>query len=58
MAAEDEQAASIGYISPLSRYQSFNKGFIDTSDLAYFLLFALVFLVLAIRRMDGERVGG
>jgi ABC-2 type transport system permease protein len=58
MAAEDEQAASIGYISPLSRYQSFNKGFIDTFDLAYFLLFTLVFLVLAMRRMDGERIGG
>jgi ABC-2 type transport system permease protein len=58
MAAENEQASSIGYISPLSRYQGFNSGIIDTFDLAYFMLFVLVFLVLAVRRLDGERIGG
>lgn len=58
MVAEDEQAASIRQISPLSHYQGFNSGIIDTFDLAYFLLFVLVFLVLAIRRLDGERTSG
>jgi ABC-2 type transport system permease protein len=58
MVAEDEQGAPIRQIFPLSHYQGFNSGIIDTFDLAYFMLFVLVFLVLAIRRLDRERTGG
>jgi ABC-2 type transport system permease protein len=58
MAAEDEQAESTHLISPLSHYQGFNGGIIDTFDLAYFTLFVLVFLVLAVRRLHGERIDG
>lgn len=57
MAAEDGPANSIGHVSPLSHYQGFNSGIIDTFDLAYFMLFVLVFLVLAIHRLHGERIG-
>jgi ABC-2 type transport system permease protein len=58
MAAEEGQADSIGHISPLSHYQGFNNGIIDTFDLAYFMLFVLVFLVLAVHRLHDERIGG
>ena len=47
---------SVRHISPLSHYQAFNSGIIDTFDLAYFMLFVLVFLVLAARRLDGEQL--
>ena len=45
-------------LSLLKHYESFNRGLIDTFDLAYFSLFIITFLVLAIRRLDGERLRG
>jgi gliding motility-associated transport system permease protein len=44
--------------SILKHYESFNRGIIDTFDLLYFVLFAFTFLVLSIRRLDGERLRG
>jgi len=44
-------------LSLLAHFENFNRGMIDTFDLAYFILFVLVFLVLSIRRLDGERLG-
>ncbi|MBA4142803.1 MAG: ABC transporter permease subunit [Nitrosospira sp.] len=44
--------------SLLSHYENFNRGMIDTFDLAYFVIFILIFLVLSIRRLDGERLLG
>jgi len=44
--------------SLLKHYESFNRGIIDTFDLAYFVLFTLTFLVLSIRKLDGERLRG
>ncbi len=44
--------------SILKHYENFNRGIIDTFDLLYFVLFALAFLVLSIRRLDGERLRG
>ena len=43
------------HLSLLKHYESFNRGIIDTFDLAFFILFILVFLILAIHRIDGER---
>ena len=45
-------------LSLLKHYENFNRGLIDTFDLAYFSLFIITFLVLAIRRLDGERLRG
>ena len=45
-------------LSLLKHYESFNRGLVDTFDLAYFSLFIITFLVLAIRRLDGERLRG
>ncbi|TDI79243.1 MAG: ABC transporter permease [Betaproteobacteria bacterium] len=44
--------------SLLKHYENFNRGIIDTFDIAYFVLFTLTFLVLSIRRLDGERIRG
>ncbi|MCH6585282.1 MAG: hypothetical protein IH810_05565 [Proteobacteria bacterium] len=44
--------------SLFKHYESFNRGIIDTYDLVYFVLFTLTFLVLSIRRLDGERLRG
>ena len=44
--------------SLLKHFESFNRGLFDTFDLAYFALFIVSFLLLAIRRLDGERMRG
>ena len=44
--------------SLLAHYENFNRGMIDTFDLAYLSLFVLVFLVLSVRRLDKERLHG
>lgn len=44
--------------SILKHYENFNRGIIDTFDLLYFVLFAFTFLILSIRRLEGERLHG
>jgi ABC-2 type transport system permease protein len=45
-----------GYLSITQHYDSFFRGIIDTADLAYYLIFILVFLALAVRRLDADRL--
>jgi ABC-2 type transport system permease protein len=42
----------------IRRYESFTKGLIDTGDIVFLLVFTAVFLILAIRRLDSDRLGG
>lgn len=42
----------------IRRYESFTKGLIDTSDIIFLVVFTAVFLILAIRRLDSDRLGG
>ena len=56
--AADDGGSIMRTLSLLKHYESFNRGLIDTFDLAYFSLFIITFLVLAIRRLDGERLRG
>jgi ABC-2 type transport system permease protein len=44
--------------SLFKHYESFNSGMIGTFDLVYFVLFTITFLVLSIRRLEGERLRG
>ena len=46
------------YFSLLKHFGHFNEGLIDTFSVAYFVLFTVTFLLLAIRRLDGERLHG
>ncbi|HEX8873626.1 MAG TPA: ABC transporter permease subunit [Nitrosospira sp.] len=54
--ADDTNDGIARNFSLLAHYEGFNRGVIDTFDLAYFALFVLVFLTLSIRRMDSERI--
>ncbi|WP_295625061.1 ABC transporter permease subunit [uncultured Nitrosomonas sp.] len=48
----------IHYISLLKHFRYFNQGLIDTLSIAYCVLFIVTFLVLTIRRLNGERLHG
>lgn len=53
-----EPDSALHYLSLLKHFESFNRGLIDTGDIAYFLLVATAFLVLAVRRLDMDRLQG
>ena len=44
--------------SLLKHFGHFNEGLIDTFSVAYFILVTVTFLLLTIRRLDGERLHG
>ncbi len=46
------------YLSHFSHFLPFLEGVFDTSDLVYYLLFIVGFLVLAIRKLDNDRLLG
>ncbi|MDE2388804.1 MAG: ABC transporter permease subunit [Betaproteobacteria bacterium] len=56
--ANDAAAGWLHYFSLLKHFGHFNQGLIDTFSIAYFILFTVTFLVLTIRRLDGERLHG
>lgn len=45
------------YIAVTSHFNAMLQGVVDSADLVYYLLVVITFLVLAIRRMDGVRLG-
>ena len=46
----------LSYISLLQHYQAMMKGVINSSDLAYYVIFIAAFLVLSIRKLDAQRL--
>ena len=46
------------YLSHFSHFETFVRGIIDSSDVIYYALFILVFLVLTIRKLDNDRLLG
>lgn len=48
----------LNYLSLMRHFDSFNRGLVDTRDIAYLALFSIVFLVLTTRRLDGQRLQG
>ena len=56
--AASETEGWIQHFSLLQHFEQFNQGLIDTLSIAYFILFIVTFLVLTIRRLDGERLHG
>lgn len=46
------------YLSLLRHFDPFSRGLLDTSDIAYFLLFIFTFLTLTVRRLDADRLRG
>lgn len=49
-------AALLGYPTPAAHLQTFLSGLFDTGAAAFFALFAALFLALAVRRLDDERL--
>ena len=54
--AASETEGWLHYFSLLKHFRLFNQGLIDTLGISYFLLFMILFLVLTIRRLEGERL--
>ncbi len=51
-----EASGLFAYLSLLHHFESLLKGVFDSSDVIYYLLFVLFFLVLAIRRLEADRL--
>lgn len=48
----------LAYLSLLNHYKPFLEGIFDSADAAYHILLITTFLVLSIRRLDADRLGG
>jgi len=46
----------MAYLSLVRHYESLLKGVFNSADIIYYLLFILTFLILAIRRLDADRL--
>ena len=44
--------------APTSHFQNFNVGLLHSNDMVFFLLFSVTFLLLAIRRLNNNRIYG
>jgi gliding motility-associated transport system permease protein len=55
-ATDDDNALRV--LAPTAHFHNFNVGLLNSADAVYFLLFCIVFLLLAIRRVDSNRVYG
>jgi ABC-2 type transport system permease protein len=55
-AGEGARQNVLAYLSLQSHYEALLKGLFNSSDVAYYLLFILTFLVLSIRRLDADRL--
>lgn len=53
-----DPASPLHLVSLLKHFEPFSKGVIDTASLAYFALLTVLFLLLAIRRLDADRLRG
>jgi ABC-2 type transport system permease protein len=58
LAAELMDVSVLAYLSIVSHYLSFLEGVFNTADVAYYILLIGLFLVLSVRRLEGDRLGG
>lgn len=54
--ADASASALLEYLSMLRHFEAFTKGLFSSSDFIYYLLFISLFLILSIRRLDGDRL--
>lgn len=54
----DASEGVLGYLSVMGHYQSLLRGLVNSTDVVYYLLFIAVFLALAVRRLEAERLNG
>lgn len=55
-AGEGAGQSVLGYLSLQSHYEALLRGLFNSSDVVYYLLFILTFLVLSVRRLDADRL--
>ncbi|MFQ5936989.1 MAG: ABC transporter permease subunit [Acidiferrobacterales bacterium] len=53
-----DKSSLFAYLSLLNHYEPFLRGNFDSADAAYYVLFITTFLVLSVRRLDADRLGG
>lgn len=56
--ATSDPASPVQVVSLLKHYEPFTKGMVSTANLAYFALLTGLFLALAARRLDADRLRG
>jgi len=54
--AEAAASGLLEYLSMLRHFEAFTKGLFNSSDFIYYILFISLFLILSIRRLDGDRL--
>ncbi len=54
--ARAEVSGVLHYLSLTRHYEPMLKGMFNSTDIAYYLLFIVTFLVLSVRRLDAERL--
>jgi len=54
--ADENASGALAYLSILRHFESLSKGVFNSSDIMYYLLFIITFLVLSIRRLDVDRL--
>lgn len=54
--ADAAASGLLEYLSILRHFEAFSKGIFNSSDFIYYLLFIAFFLILSIRRLDGDRL--
>ena len=54
--ADATASGLLEYLSMLRHFEAFSKGIFNSSDFIYYILFISLFLVLSIRRLDGDRL--
>jgi ABC-2 type transport system permease protein len=55
-ASQAETGEALRWLSMVRHQESFYRGIIDSSDICYYLLIIVLFLLLGIRRLDAERL--
>jgi ABC-2 type transport system permease protein len=54
----DKGSGLLQYLSMLSHYEALLKGLFSSTDIIYYVLIIITFLVLSIRRLDAQRLQG
>lgn len=54
--ADAAASGLLEYLSILRHFEAFSQGSFNSSDFVYYLLFISFFLILSIRRLDGDRL--
>ena len=54
--ADETASGLLEYFSMLRHFEAFTKGVFNSSDFIYYILFISLFLILSIRRLDGDRL--